>query len=532
MSTPPDDEAEPKTALRAASRFARRAGAVGLLVAIAACSRGDDAANQPADVVLSACRLKGVEIELRCATIDVPENRDAPAGRRIPIRFAVIPALARQPEPDPVFVIAGGPGQAATDVAGAVYPLFAKLNRDRDIVLVDQRGTGGSNRLSCGAEGGGGRLADAFEANEVDRRLAACATRLAKQADLTQYGTPIAVRDLDEIRAHLGYRRINLWGASYGTRVALEYARQFPDRLRTMTLDGVAPAWQKLPLSFGVDTHAAVTGLVADCAKDKACATRYPSLATDIAALFARLDAGPLAIEVVHPVTGRREPVRLTPIGLASLLRTPLYVGLTASLVPAAVEKASKGDWSSLAALSVTVGGSLEEDIALGMHLSIVCSEDFQAITAADLDAARAEAAKSVVDGRPDPFALLYQVQYQRLCAKWPMHPLVDAYYAPLTGRPGAAVPTLLLSGGIDPATPPNHATEVEGTLTRVRHLVAPHVGHGLSMQGCAPRLVERFVKSADPTSIDSQCLADIPRPSFYIPLVEAARSGEGAAVP
>jgi len=503
---------------------------------LAGCSddsrRGTVAAS---GVTLEPCRLKGVEIELRCATIQVPEDRDSAAagsGRKIPIRLAVIPALARQPEPDAIFVFAGGPGQAATDVAGTLYPLFAKLNRNRDIVFVDQRGTGGSNRLSCSRETASGSMSESFDANDLERRIAACAARLGQQADLTRYTTSTAVQDIDDVRSRLGYPRINLWGGSYGTRTALEYLRQFPDRVRTMTLDGVAPASVKLPLSFGVDTHAAVVGLVADCAKDAACAARYPHLAADIGALFARLDAGPVDIDVDHPVTGKKEHVRLSRAGLASLLRTPLYIGLTASLLPAAIEHAGRGDYGVLAALSVTVGSGLEENLALGMHLSVLCSEDMPSITAADLDAAKTEAVRSVVDGRPDPFALIYYTQYQRMCAQWPQRPPPPAFYASMAGKPGADVPTLMLSGGIDPATPPVHATAVERQLTRARSLVAPHVGHGVSQQGCAPELIERFVKRANAAAIDGQCLNAIPRPLFFSPVVEVRRDRDAKAVP
>ena len=499
---------------------------------LAGCSK-DVERNAASSAPLQPCRLKGIEIELRCATIEVAEDRDATGtGRKIPIRFAVIPALARQPEPDAIFVLAGGPGQAATDVAGQVYPLFAKLNRDRDIVFIDQRGTGASHRLSCTRETSSERISDAFDAAELDRRIAACAKRLGEQADLTQYITSIAVRDFDDVRAHLGYPRINLWGGSYGTRAALEYLRQFPDRVRTMTLDGVAPATVKLPLSFGVDTHAAVVGLVADCARDADCAARYPTLAADIAALFTKLDAGPLEIDVMHPVSGKKEHVRLTRLGLASLLRTPLYIGLTASLLPAAVERATRGDYTTLAALGVTVGGGLEENLALGMHLSVLCSEDVQAITASEVDTVRAEAVKSTIDGRANPFASIYLDQYQRLCASWPTRRPPAAFYESLAGRPGADVPTLLLSGGIDPATPPVRAAAIAGQLTHARHLVAPHVGHGVSLQGCAPDLIERFIKKADAAPLDGKCLETIPRPLFFATIVEAHRDRDADAVP
>ncbi len=517
----------------------RTVATVVFCLAIAACGeRRVDASNAQTAVAFESCRLKGVEYALRCASIDVPEDRAAAAGphaRRIAIRVAVVPALASKPEPDAVFVVAGGPGQAATDVAALVVPMLSKLNRSRDLVFVDQRGTGGSNALSCGEETAGDGLADAFDPDRsggVGTRAAHCAARLAAKADLRFYTTPIAMQDLDAVRARLGYPTIDLWAASYGTRAALEYARQFPDRIRTMTLDGVAPAWRKLPLAFGVDTHAAIVAIVAACAHDADCAKRHPHLGEDIASLFAKLSAGPVRADVTNPVTGRRETVAIAASGFAQMLRVPLYTGLTAALLPAAVDAALHDDFDALAALGFTIASGIDDHLALGMHLSVVCSEDVAAISDADVAAAHAEAARSVVDGRPNPFATMFVDQYRQLCASWPRGTVPAAYFEPLTGKPGANVPTLLLSGGIDPATPPADAAVVAKTLTHARHLVAPNIGHGVSINGCAPDLIERFVRTADPSAIDGACLAAIPRPPFFAPIDDGPRDRTTGVVP
>lgn len=480
-------------------------------------------------VALTTCRLKGVETAMRCGTIDVPEDRDAadPHGRRLAIRFAVLPALAHKPERDAIFVLAGGPGQAATSIAGLVQPLFARLNRERDVVFVDQRGTGGSHRLDCAAETDTGSLADGFDLSGLDAKVAACAKRLSADADLTRFGTAAAMRDLDDVRAALGYPTIDLWGASYGTRAALAYAAQFPDRVRTMTLDGVAPPWQKLPLSFGVDTYATLRRLVDDCTRDAACARVHPTLGDDVAGLFARLARAPMPVDVPDPLTGSTQHVVVTTAGLATLLRTPLYVSLTASLLPAAFGDAARGDFAPLAALTSTVGSSLEDGIALGMHLSVLCAEDVATIDDAEAAAARAESEHSALDGRPNPFAAIYLEQYRRLCAAWPVRRPVAAATVPRS-----TVPTLLLSGGLDPATPPVHAERVAATLQNARHVVAPNVGHGVSMQGCAPDLIERFVRDADPKAIDGACLATIPRPPFYAPIVASRRADDATKLP
>ena len=522
-----------------AFRLSRMRGRKGLRVIavalagalLAACSR-ETSAPAP-DITLASCRLKGVEIALRCGTLLVAEDRDAQdgKGRRIPIGFAVIPALARKPEPDAIVVFAGGPGQAATDVAGAVYPLFAKLNRDRDIVLIDQRGTGRSNPLSC-PETRADAMAEALDFHRLGPQVEACAKRLSATADLTRYTTDIAMKDVDDVRAQLGYRRIDLWGASYGTRAALEYARQFPDHVRTMTLDGVFPAWEKLPLSFGLDTYAGIEGMTTACEHDASCAKRYPNLRADVDALFSRVADKPAPIDIVHPSTGAKERVTLTTAGLASMLRSPLYISLTASLLPSAIEAASHGNFDELAALDLTIGNSLEDSVALGMHLSVICSEDLSSIDAADRASAKLEVATSSHDGRPNPLALIYDDQYRELCAHWPARRPPAAYFETLKGKPGSNVPTLLLSGGIDPATPPAHAEAVARTLTDVRHLIAPNVGHGVSSQGCAPDLIEQFIKSGNPHAPKGDCLAAIPRPPFFVPIVASRRDHDSASVP
>ena len=527
----------PSATVAAGAKKSARRVAIAAVAAtsIIGCSR--PGSSPEATLALESCRLKGVEIAVRCATLQVPEDReraDDPAARRIPIRIAVVPALARRPEPDAIFVLAGGPGQAATDVAGSILPLFSKLNRNRDLVFVDQRGTGGSNKLSCATETAARpeTMADAFDNAAFAARLDRCAERLAGTADLTRYTTPIAMQDLDEVRQRLGYRQVDLWGASYGTRAALEYLRQFPEHVRTLTLDGVAPTSQKLPLSFGVDTYAAVVGLVTACRADAACAARYPRLGADVDALLAKLDAAALPTEVTNPLTGRRERAALTLPGFASLLRTPLYVGLTASVLPSAVDKAARGDFDGLAALAYTVGSGLEDQIALGMHLAVVCSEDVPTITDDEVAAARAERTSSRLDGRPNRFATIYLDQYRRWCRAWPTARLPAGYAASLAGRPGADVPTLLLSGGIDPATPPAYADRVAKTLTKARHVIAPNVGHGVSLQGCAPDLIERFVKSADAAALDTDCLVAIPRPPFAAPVVAARGDDDKTVAP
>ena len=448
---------------------------------------------------LQACRLKGIEREVRCGALTLPENPDTPGGRTITVRYAVVPAVARHKAPDPVFVFAGGPGQAATRVAGSVLPLFRQLNTTRDIVFVDQRGTGSSNPLECERLPPTTPIARIFDIRFMQARLAEC---LRKQdADLAQYATWIALRDLDAVRAALGAQQINLWGASYGTRAALEYLRQFPQHVRTVVLDGVAPPDMALPASMAVDADAALATLIAQCAADTACRQRHPALAQDLEGLLARAARGELRLEVAHPVNGRRESVTLDSAALGGLLRTPLYAPQLGAVLPYALAAAARGSSDALVGLSTAMTGSLEQNFAEAMHFAVVCADDMPRVDAAALERARATRFGSA-------FTDLYVTLCQPLRLRSPPPEFYEVKPSP--------APVLLLSGGTDPATPPRHGEAVAKKLGNAVHLIAPNLGHGVSMQGCAPEQITRFVRRASFEGLDRDCLAKLPPPRFF----------------
>lgn len=462
------------------------------LIVVALLSAGA-AAAQPA---LQPCRLQGVEREVQCGRIEVAENPDAPTGRRIAIHYAVVPALARNKAADPLFVLAGGPGQAASRIAGPLQQVFAQINARRDIVYVDQRGTGQSNPLTCARPQPAMSLQESVDSRRAIERLAACVGTLA--ADTRYYATWIAMRDLDAVRAALGATRINLWGASYGTRAALEYLRQFPQHVRSLVLDGVAPADMVLPASFAVDADAALQRLLDACAADAACRNRFPDLHQRIATL---LERGAGTVTVAHPLSGQREVVTLDRAALAGLLRAPLYAPPLAAVLPQALASAAAGDYAPLLALSSSLSNAVEDNLAEAMHFAVICAEDLPRLDAAAIEAARRTR-----------FGSEFIAQYQAACARVPTLPAPAAFYQ----SPSAAVPVLVLSGGADPATPPRHAEAVVKSLPNARHLVAPHLGHGVTMQGCAPDLITRFVRAAGFSDIDGACLTRLPAPRFF----------------
>jgi pimeloyl-ACP methyl ester carboxylesterase len=451
---------------------------------------------------LEPCRLKGIDREVRCGSIEMPEDPDAPGGRRIRIHFAVQPAVARDKRPDPVFVFAGGPGQSARAVAGALQPLLAPLNARRDLVYIDQRGTGRSNPLACRPPDQAAPLSESLDAERQITQVVECVVRLRKEHDLAQYATWIAMRDVDAVRGVLGYAQVNLWSASYGTRAALEYLRQYPDRVRSAVLDGMAPATMQLPASFAVDGERALARLVDACALDAACRARHPGLAASIDRLLAAAADG-IEITVPHPLSGQAQSGRLDRGTLANLLRAPLYAPTLAAVLPYTLAQATGGNYAPLVALATAVSGSVQENFAEGMHFAVICAEDMPRV-----DAAAAVAAAST------RFGTSVLDLYRRICGEVPVRPAPAGFFA----VPAASAPVLLLSGGVDPATPPRHAETVAKALPSARHLVAPNLGHGVSMQGCAPELVQRFIRQGSFDGIDGACLQRLPPPRFFEP--------------
>jgi pimeloyl-ACP methyl ester carboxylesterase len=465
-----------------------------------------------ADSSLSGCRLKGIEREVQCGSVTVPEDPDQPAGRRITIRYAIVPALAKNKSPDPLFVLAGGPGQAAMQVAALMQPVLSRLNARRDIVYVDQRGTGQSNALACTRDRRSLSIAESVDPARAIALLDTCLGQLRERADTRQYATWIAMRDLDAVRAALGAERINLWGGSYGTRAALEYLRQFPQRVRSLVLDGMAPATMALPASFAVDSETALARQLAACAEDAACRALFPELDNDLKRLLFLADRG-TRVSLHHPLTGAPEQLVLDRTVLAGLLRTPLYAPQLTSVLPFALAQAGRGRYDALIALNAALSSRMAENFAEVMHFAVVCAEDLPRVDAA----ARAAAAST-------RFASGFIELYERACARIAVRPVPAAFYTPAS----ADVPVLLLSGGADPVTPPRHGDLVARTLPRALHLTAPNLGHGVSHHGCAPELIARFVRQADQPGRgpfagiedgkDAGCLERLPAPPAFRP--------------
>lgn len=464
------------------------------------------------------CHLPGLATALRCASLSRPLVPEQPDSARFALHYAVLPAQARVKAADPVVFLVGGPGQSALSLAGPLAARFARLNAQRDLVFVDQRGTGRSAPLACPDDAPAAALqplAQAWSLEDRLARLAACRQALAQlpHGDLRHYTTSLAMADLEALRQALGAEQLNLIGASYGSRAGLEYLRQQPQRVRRLLLDGVVPPDMRLPEAARTDNQAAWQALLAACRQEPACQQRHPQLAGQWAALLASL---PRPVALQHPLTGQVQTVQLTATHLYSAVRAALYAPTLASALPEALALAARGQFQPLMALAsgLSPGGM---GLATGMHFSVVCAEDLPVQAAAQPLPTPGPAAPGAASalGLGDDLAQLYR----RVCADWPRGQPAPGF----AQLPASPAPVWLLSGGLDPVTPPRHGERVARSLGPLaRHTVVPAWGHGVLGLACSGAAVQRFIQSSEPAQATAQadallakCAAGVPRPTM-----------------
>jgi pimeloyl-ACP methyl ester carboxylesterase len=432
-------------------------------------------------------------VEAQCTTLRVPENRAAPDGRQIDLAIAWVPSSSAQARPDPVFMLAGGPGQAAREGYVGAASAFAQIRRNRHIILVDQRGTGGSNALACrGADG-----ENAFTEDDGTDPVAAadfarrCATSL--DADPRHYSTGEAIDDLDAVRAAIGAETINLVGISYGTRVAQQYARRYAAHTRSLVLDGVVPNTLVLGSEHAKNLEAALDAQFARCAADPVCAERHGDTRADLDAILSAVRMDPPLVRYRDPVTYERREERLSAESVAIVVRLFSYSPTVAAMLPMALHEAAGGEYETLAAQARMIASVLGEDIMHGMQLSVICTEDAGEFVVDPADA------DSVLGN------LLLELTLAQ-CAVWPKGTRDPDFRKPLD----TPVPTLLLSGEFDPVTPPRYGDEVARHLPNSRHLVARGIGHNVLPVGCMPRVFAAFIDDIDPKGLDAACLDEL----------------------
>jgi pimeloyl-ACP methyl ester carboxylesterase len=482
-------------------------------LAAASCAQGEDEPGLKRSLALKPCvqdlerKANLAAIDALCGTLEVWENRKTKNGRKIALNIAVIPALAAQPKPDPIFILAGGPGQAATEIDWVnVFPWAKKLRIHRDIVLVDQRGTGASNPLDCNPDGGVSlqRMFEprSDEAIEKARRdMEACVEEF--DADPHQYTTDVAMDDLDEVRTALGYAEINIWGGSYGTRAAHVYLRRHGETVRSAVLSGVAPLEMKIMMDAAEDGDRALAMLFSDCEKDPACRDAFPELRDNLKALLTRLNETPEKVQLSHPRTGEIEEVTIGPETVRMLLFSSLYDTQRSALIPLAVKSALAGDFRVFAALA-EIGVAFQEEMSAGMQAAVLCNEDLAGVKEGSVDAGP----KTGVFSQEEMVSI-----FKLPCPFYEGADLPASYFAPVTSD----VPTLILSGDLDPITPPRWGKIASRNLRRSKHIVVPGTGHGVSHYKCVSDMVVTFIEEASADNLDTACLKDLSRFPIFL---------------
>jgi len=454
---------------------------------------------------LSPCTLPGVGETVLCGELRVAENPDRPQGRSIPIYVVVIPALSTTPHPDAWVEISGGPGNAATDYARyyADTGAYRTYRRDRDVLLMDARGMGKSNALYC-EELALNRISSLFPRWPADS-VRSCREKLAALADLSQYSTANTADDLEAVRVWLGYPQLNLWGYSYGTRSVLTYIQRHPAAVRSAILWGVVPPDYRRPLFYAHDSQQAMDRLLADCLADSLCARAFPGVREDLATVLGQLDRAPVPVTLKRPVTGQQLPTAITRAGFAQGLWVALSLPDEAHKLPMVIHHAALGDF----------GPFLEMDVATGpprrryynaAHLSIICPEETQHIRPAEIEALHR--------GTFMPAERTHE--YIAACRIWAVPTLPASTLEPIRSD----VPTLIVSGYMDPFTPPELGDKVASHLRNSRHLVIRHLSHepnGMSGTECLDSLSLRFVANPEPAKLDAQCTARMGPPAFVL---------------
>lgn len=446
----------------------------------------------------------GLDREVQCARHQIPEDYANPDGKKIELFIVRLPARKPKQEFEPMLFLAGGPGQAASDGYLHIDRNFPALAKERDFYLVDQRGTGHSNLFSCE---GVMESEDLVELQMDPEKIQEFSSKCLEQlpGDPRQYTTSVAIKDFEAVRQALGVEHWNLFGASYGTRVAIHYMRRFPEAVRTAVLDSLVPPDLTLGTEIALLSQAVLSHMYQRCAEDEACDSRFPNLEAETEQLFARLKEGPIEVQAESFSSGQIETIRFTHAHLMLLVRMYLYNSSSLALLPPMLHEAAANDnFAPLARAALTASESMDDMLALGMHNSVMCTEDVRFYGASE-DLNR--------KNQKTYMGTAFLENLQAMCQAWPIGVMDEDFKEPLKSD----LPVLLLSGEQDPITPPKYGERVKQHLTNAKHLIADGQGHFVSIQGCAPHLVAKFVSEASVDDLNASCLDRLSAAPLFI---------------
>ncbi|HSP63690.1 MAG TPA: alpha/beta fold hydrolase [Pyrinomonadaceae bacterium] len=446
---------------------------------------------------LQPCAVAGVTKDALCGQFEVYEDRAKKTGRKIKLYVMVVPALVDKPASDPIFYFQGGPGGAATSVASAW--IMTQLHRTRDVVLVDQRGTGKSNPLQCNFRGDPNEMRGYFAEYLTLESVRACRAELEKIADLRLYTTTIAMADLDDVRAALGYDKINVYGGSYGSTAALSYLNFYPRHVRTVTISGVAPPSNTLLLAFAKGTEHALDRLFDDCAADEKCKAAFPDVRKDWASVVANVTKAPVTFDTLNPLTRRKQQITMTREGFGELVRLMLYVPNVISIMPLMIHQMSQGDYSQFGYYAFQVQRGVDLGLARGMQLSVFCAENVPFIKESDIEPATGGTFYGGHRARI----------YLKACEQWPRGDMPAKFREPIKSD----LPVLMLSGELDPVTPPDAATPLLRWLPNGRQIIMRNATH--NTYECQEKLARDFIEAGTAKGLDASCVEGIKRLPF-----------------
>ncbi|HXI85936.1 MAG TPA: alpha/beta hydrolase [Parvularculaceae bacterium] len=468
------------------------------------CSKAHSAAPE---LEIASCKIEGIDVAAECGRLYVFENRKARSGRKIPIEFVRVRATGENPAPDAVFELAGGPGENATQNAAKAIAA-SKTLQQRDLVIVDQRGTGKSNPLDCVKYDLSARpeaFAEMFEQRFFDvDRFRACKDRLSQVADLRYYTTSLIADDIDDLRAALGYDKMTLEGGSYGTTLALEIIRRHGDHVRAAVLLGVIPPEINQTQTLARDTQDKLEKLFAACEGDGACSTAFPTFRADFQEVLEKVRAEPVNVVLPHALTHEPVEVRVHYSELVTGLRYALYSTRVSAGLPLAVEEAKAGDYRRISQFLPQVLYLIADFGSEGMWASVRCAEEFPYL---DVDRARADAEGTMLGTERIDSG-------EAICSFWPRGAIPDNFHEPVRSD----VPVLLLAGEVDAATPPWMGELAVKTLKNGRLVIAANSSHWeLPGNDCLDGIVAKFIDTASAADIDASCAAEIKRPPFIL---------------
>ena len=460
--------------------------------------------TSPETLTLEDCRIRAGEgfpgIKARCGTLERPENPADPASDTLSLFVAVVPALNLEPDPDPLVTIAGGPGQASTSFYAGTANAFEAVRRNRDIVLIDQRGTGQSAPMKCAADED--IIEGRFSREDTIAQTVACLDALPH--DPRYFTTSVAVEDLEALRIALGYEQFNLYGISYGTRVAQHFLRRYPTSTRTVVLDGVVAPQIALGPAIATEAQNILDIIFDRCAESERCNDRFPTIREDFLQLRHNLTETPITVMMANPVTGQSEEVHFSNDEMSGALRLLSYHPTTVALMPLLIDEAVNGNYAPLAAQFLMIAENMAGTLSVGMHNAVVCTEDAPYFAGEDVTR---DALEATYIGPLQLDAL------DAICSVWPRGVIDDEFKVAVA----TDIPVLLLSGEADPITPPSYADLAAVDFANALHLTGKKQGHGQAPRGCVADIIGDFVETASLDNLETGCMERLHAMPFFL---------------